>query len=89
MDEVHTASDGTALTEELLGKLEAEIEAGRLGGSPGPVRHGRPLAVGSDTARPVTVRLDGARREKLRGLAARRHVSQAQVLRDLLDAATA
>ncbi|MDR2114217.1 MAG: hypothetical protein LBO75_02940 [Bifidobacteriaceae bacterium] len=88
MGKVHTASDGTALTEELLDKLEAEIETGQCGGSPGPVHHGRPLAVGSDAASPVTVRLDSARREKLRGLAARRHVSQAQVLRDLLDAAT-
>jgi hypothetical protein len=88
MGDICTAHDGTILTDELLDQWGDEIEAGRYPGQPGPLRPGRPLAVGSEPALPVTVRLDPVRRAKLRHIAQRQHVSQAQVLRDLLDAAT-
>jgi hypothetical protein len=83
----HVAHDGTVLTDELLDQWGDQIEAGEYPGTAVPVRRGRPLAIGAEAASPVTVWLDRARRDKLRLMAERRHVSQAEVLRDLLDAA--
>jgi hypothetical protein len=87
VSQTHIAHDGTVLTDQLLDQWGSEIEAGIYPGVPGEVRHGRPLVIGPEAAMPMTVRLDAARRDKLRRIAERRHVSQSQVLRDLLDAA--
>ena len=82
------ARDGTVVTPDMLDEWFEQAEAGELPGSAGPTRAGRPLSVGDEAAVPVTVRLDEARRRKLALLAKTRHVSQAQIVRDLLDRAT-
>ena len=82
-----TAHDGTVVTREMLDRWAEKADAGHLPGTPGPIHRGRPLSVGEEPAEPVTIRLDARRRLKLEQLARARHVSQAQVVRDLLDQA--
>jgi predicted transcriptional regulator len=79
------AHDGTVVTPAMLDDWFEQAEAGELPGEPGPTRRGRPLSIGEEAATPVTVRLDMERRRKLELMAEMRHVSQAQVMRDLLD----
>ena len=86
-EERFVAADGTVVPEAKLAAWVADAEAGNLPGKPGPVRRGRPLSIGEEVAVPVTIRLDPARRLKLQRLADARHVSRAQVVRELLDQA--
>ena len=86
-EKVWTASNGTTFTDADIETWAADIEAGHLPGTPGPITRGRPLAVGAEPAAPVTIRLDRARRDKLTRLAAGRHISKSQVIRELLDQA--
>jgi len=85
----YTTASGTVFTDDDVERWAGEVEQGFTGwefDTPGP---GRPRTVGQDTALPFTIRLDAPRRHKLAQLATARHVSRAQVMRDLLDHAVA
>ncbi|MDR0481618.1 MAG: CopG family transcriptional regulator [Cellulomonadaceae bacterium] len=83
-----TTENGTYLTAAQLDALFERAENGEfLAGQRGTTRMGRPLAVGTDTAKPFTFRLDSARRMKLNRLAQRQNTSTAAVLRAFIDAA--
>jgi len=73
------------LTDEEIEQDAAEAEAGFPHWTFGKSIAGRPVSVGED-ARPVTLRLDAARRAKLKAVAAERHTNPSQVMRDLIDA---
>lgn len=83
----YTDVNGVAFTDEEIEHWAAEDESeeGYTGGHLGPSRPGRPVSVGTD-ARPVTVRLDAARRAKLEELARSRQTSISQAIRELIDA---
>lgn len=83
----YVAADGTKFTDADIERWAAEAEAGFPGAVFGPSSPGRPVSVGVD-ARPVTIRLDAARRLKLEEMARRSNVSVSQYVRDLIDAAT-
>lgn len=83
----HTDATGVKFTEADIERWAAEEESpgGYSGGHLGPARPGRPVSVGADV-RPVTVRLDAARRAKLEELARKRKTSVSQAIRELIDA---
>lgn len=68
-----------------LWAAQQESDEGYTGAHHGPARPGRPVSVGAQ-ARPFTLRLDAARREKLAGAAKVRHTTPSQLMRDLIDA---
>lgn len=82
----HIAVDGTMFTEDDLERwaADAESDEGYQGGHLGPAVPGRPVSVG-EKARPFTLRLDVARRAKLDEIAAQRHTTPSQLMRDLID----
>ncbi|MDR0481665.1 MAG: CopG family transcriptional regulator [Cellulomonadaceae bacterium] len=86
-DRVYTTASGATFTEADVEQWGTEADNGFEGWEFGPSRPGRPLSVGSDTAEPITIRLDSNRRRKLDTIAAQHHVSRAQVVRELIDAA--
>ncbi|MHA3723535.1 CopG family transcriptional regulator [Leucobacter sp. HY1910] len=83
----HADVNGVPFTDEDVERWAAddESDAGYTGGHLGPSRAGRPVSVGADV-RPVTVRLDAARRAKLEALARSHQTSISQTVRDLIDA---
>lgn len=83
----YTSSSGEPFSDADIERWAAEDESaeGYTGGHLGPSRPGRPVSVGSDV-RPVTVRLDAARRAKLEELARAHHTSVSQAVRELIDA---
>ena len=81
----YTAANGTAFTNEDLEAWATEAENGFPGARFGASSPGRPVSVGDD-ARPLTVRLDAARRAKLKEIAQEKHTSVSQLVRDLIDA---
>ena len=83
---MYTAANGTAFTDDDLERWAQEAEAGFPGATFSPSTPGRPISVG-EQAKPFTLRLDTARREKLRTLAEARHTNPSQVMRELIDAA--
>lgn len=82
----YAGMDGSGFAEEDIERWAAVQESaeGYVGGHLGPSRPGRPVSVGADV-RPVTVRLDAARRAKLEELARSRQVSVSQAVRELID----
>lgn len=83
----YTDVNGARFTDEEIEHWAAEDESeeGYTGGHLGPSRPGRPVSVGTDV-RPVTVRLDAARRAKLEELANSHKTSISQAVRELIDA---
>lgn len=83
----YTDVNGVAFTDEEIERwaTEDESKAGYTGSHLGPSRPGRPVSVGTDV-RPVTVRLDAARRAKLEELANSHKTSISQAVRELIDA---
>lgn len=82
--DTHTGADGTRFTDADVERWAQEAEAGFPGARFSPSTPGRPVSVGQD-ARPLTIRLDAARRAKLSALAAAQHTNVSQVVRDLID----
>lgn len=82
----YTDVNGAQFTDEEIERWAAEDESERdyTGGHLGPSRPGRPVSVGIDV-RPVTVRLDAARRAKLEKLANSHQTSISQAVRELID----
>lgn len=83
----YTDVNGVEFTDEQIERwaAEDESEAAYTGDHLGPSRPGRPVSVGTDV-RPVTVRLDAARRAKLEHYAHSHSTSISQAVRDLIDA---
>ena len=81
----HTSAEGTPFSDADLERWAQEAEAGFPGARFGRSTPGRPVSVGED-ARPLTIRLDAARRAKLAARAAEEHTNLSQVLRNLIDA---
>lgn len=83
----YTDVNGVAFTDEEIERWAAEDEskASYTGGHLGPSRPGRPVSVGTDV-RPLTIRLDAARRAKLEELANSHKTSISQAVRELIDA---
>lgn len=83
----YTAVNGTKFTDtDIEGwAAEAESEQGYTGAHLGPSAPGRSVSVGAE-ARPLTIRLDAARRAKLTARAEEQHTSVSQLVRDLIDA---
>ena len=63
---------------------EAESADGYTGAHLGPAVAGPPVS-GGGQARPLTLRLDAARRAKLNEIASERNTTPSQLLRDLID----
>lgn len=80
-----TGAGGTGFTDADLERWADDAESGFPGARFGESRPGRPISVGQD-ARPLTIRLDAARRAELAARAAEQHTNVSQVLRDLIDA---
>ncbi|MCI6574497.1 MAG: CopG family transcriptional regulator [Arcanobacterium sp.] len=80
-----TAANGTTYSEADLERWASAQEEGYTGGHLGAAKVGRPVSVGAE-ARPFTLRLDAARREKIAREAAIRHTTASGLLRDLIDA---
>ncbi|WP_431836646.1 CopG family transcriptional regulator [Cellulomonas sp. Y8] len=80
-----TSAGGTRFTDDDLERWAQDAEAGFPGARFGASSPGRPISVGED-ARPLTIRLDAARRAKLAARAAEEHTNLSQVLRNLIDA---
>ena len=86
MTDDEIAHGGKTITGAQLDALFERAETGGvLAGRPGPVRTGRPLAVGDDTAWVVPVRLDSQRVRGLDARAAALHTTRSQVIRDAID----
>ncbi|HMR48658.1 MAG TPA: hypothetical protein PKE40_04910 [Arachnia sp.] len=81
----YTAANGTVFTDEDLEAWAADAENGFQNARFGASSPGRPVSIGDD-ARPLTVRLDAARRAKLKEAAEQKHTSVSQLVRDLIDA---
>ena len=81
----YTTVNGTAFADADLERWADQAEAGFPGATFGPATPGRPVSVGQD-ARPLTIRLDAARRAKHRAHADAHHMSVSQLVRDLIDA---
>ncbi len=80
----YTTPTGTSFSDEDIERWAGEAEAGFPGARFGKSSPGRPVSVGAE-AKPFTLRLDLARREKLNEAASSRHVSVSQLVRDLID----
>lgn len=80
----YTDVNGTPFNDEDIERWAKETEQGYTGNHLAPPVPGRPISVGAD-ARPFTLRLDSARRDKLNDAAKRRHTTPSQVVRDLID----
>ncbi|MDR0481877.1 MAG: CopG family transcriptional regulator [Cellulomonadaceae bacterium] len=81
----YVAGDGTRFNDSDIERWASEHESGYSGGHRGASRPGRPVSIG-EQAKPFTLRLDSARREKLAKFAGERHVSVSQAMRELIDA---
>lgn len=80
----HTATGDAPFADADVERWGAEAEAGFEGWRFGKSVAGRPISVGAD-ARPFTLRLDAERRSKLDQIAAQRHTTPSQLMRDLID----
>jgi len=80
----HTGTGSAQFDDADIERWGQDAEAGFPGATFGASSPGRPISVGED-ARPLTIRLDGARRAKLRARAAEQHTNVSQVLRGLID----
>lgn len=78
--------NGVPFTEDDIERwaTEAESDHGYEGQHLRPSVPGRPISVGKQ-ARPLTLRLDAARRAKLNEAAQERHTTASQLMRDLID----
>ena len=86
MTDNQIAHGGMTITGTQLDALFERAETGDvLAGQPGPVRVGRPLVVGDDTASVVPVRLDPQRIRSLDARAAALHTTRSQLIRDAID----
>ncbi|NKY11027.1 CopG family transcriptional regulator [Cellulomonas hominis] len=83
--DTYIGANGTRFTDDDLERWAQDAEAGFPDATFGASTPGRPVSVGQD-ARPVTIRLDAARRAKLMALAAQQHTNVSQVLRNMIDA---
>lgn len=81
----HIAANGTAFSDEDLETWATQAEAGFPGAKFGTPTPGRPVTVGED-ARPLTIRLDTARRAKLNKIAKEQNTTVSQLMRNLIDA---
>ena len=81
----YTAANGRTFTDEDLEAWATDAEKGFPNARFGASSPGRPVSVGDD-ARPLTVRLDAARRAKLKEVAQEKNTSVSQLVRDLIDA---
>lgn len=82
----YTAMNGTTFTDEDIERwaAEAESEQGYTGGHIGASIPDRPVSVGAES-KPFTLRLDANRRAKLDTVAKQRHITPADLMRDLID----
>jgi hypothetical protein len=82
----HTDVNGTTFTDDDIERwaTEAESEQGYTGEHLGPSKAGRPVSIGVQ-ARPFTLRLDAVRRARLAAIAAQRHTTASQLVRELID----
>ena len=85
MDKTAGAHD-KGFTDEYIEGCAAESESadGYTGAHLGPAVAGPPVS-GGGQARPLTLRLDAARRAKLNEIASERNTTPSQLLRDLID----
>lgn len=81
---LHKAADGSTFTDEDIERWVQEHERGYEGAHLTPPRIGRPISVGQNV-RPFTIRLDEARRERLRSAAAERNLTPSELMRELID----
>lgn len=90
----YTAAGGRRFTDEDIERWAAADESAEgytgehlgppMAGTPDPPAQGRPISVGAD-ARPLTIRLDAARRAKLEAAAAAQRTTVSQLVRSLID----
>lgn len=82
----YTAVNGEAFSDDDLEAWAAHAESsqGYTGDHIGPSKVGRPLSIGAEV-RPFTVRLDAARRAKLRRVAAEQGTTVSALMRRLID----
>lgn len=82
-----TAANGTTYTDEQIEQwaTEQENEHEYNGTHLAPAMPGRPISIGKN-ARPFTIRLDEARRNKIITLAKKLNTTPSGLVRDLIDA---
>lgn len=85
MSSDHTAANGASYTEADLEQWAEEAENGYPGWKFGKPQRGRPVSVGAKASPSFTMRLDPERRERLEAVAAARHTTASQLLRDFID----
>ena len=84
MKGTYTDVNGTPYSDVDLERWAAESEEGYTGKHLGNPVVGRPVSVGR-RAKPFTLRLDENRRARLEAVAAERHTTVSQLMRDLID----
>lgn len=81
------AAGGTYVTDEMLDEWSDAAERGELPGTPGPLIPGPPTASAMFRACADLLSLDANQRSKIETIAYTKHIPEAQVVRELIDAA--